>query len=384
MMPISGVSPLEYINGVFRVDPARSVSRTNPHRTTPATEDSQTLPVDTVEISPLYYAQAQTEMMRVMGSDPSAIDPNGRLVADNPGGNPEALADAESDTPDPFADADQTGQSRSGNGASPLAANTPQAAPAASAGSGVAVGDEEEEEAESGATLGAVNGSDDSDEEKTGNAAAAEGKSADGDELSEDEQRVVDELKARDMEVRQHEAAHQAAGGGYAGAASYSYQQGPDGKRYAVGGEVSIDTSDAETPEATVQKMRIVRGAALAPANPSGQDLAVAAAASQREMEASREAADLKQEEAEQARAEAAEKAEEASGEADESGTADNAEQAGQAAANPEASGVAAGEAADSENTIAAAGQPYPSRQSAPSGYGANASPASRLIDLVA
>jgi hypothetical protein len=79
-----------------------------------------------------------------------------------------------------------------------------------------------------------------------------------------------------------------AAGGRYiTGGATYSYQRGPDGAEYAVGGEVGIDTSPVPGhPEETVQKMRIVRAAALAPSEPSGADLAVAAAAAQTEAEA--------------------------------------------------------------------------------------------------
>lgn len=100
-------------------------------------------------------------------------------------------------------------------------------------------------------------------------------------ELSEEQKQQVNELKARDAEVKAHEAAHMAAGGGHVrGGASYSYQTGPDGHRYAVGGEVSIDTSAVkDNPSATIQKMQAVRSAALAPATPSGQDRAVAAAA---------------------------------------------------------------------------------------------------------
>ena len=65
-------------------------------------------------------------------------------------------------------------------------------------------------------------------------------------------------------------------GGAYAGAPSYTFQQGPDKKRYAVGGEVQIDTSKERTPEATARKMQIVIRAALAPAEPSSQDMRVA------------------------------------------------------------------------------------------------------------
>ncbi|NQY13112.1 MAG: hypothetical protein HRT81_04525 [Henriciella sp.] len=99
-------------------------------------------------------------------------------------------------------------------------------------------------------------------------------------ELSDAEQAQVDKLKARDREVRAHEQAHATVGGQYAGAPSYTYQTGPDNQRYAVGGEVSIDTSPVEgDPEATVDKMEIVIAAALAPAEPSPQDRKVAALA---------------------------------------------------------------------------------------------------------
>ena len=94
------------------------------------------------------------------------------------------------------------------------------------------------------------------------------------------EQRMLADLKARDREVRNHENAHRAAGGDLVRGGSYDYQQGPDGKRYAVGGDVQIDTSPVpEDPAATAEKMSRVIGAALAPAQPSSTDLAVAAQA---------------------------------------------------------------------------------------------------------
>jgi len=105
-------------------------------------------------------------------------------------------------------------------------------------------------------------------------------------QLNEEDQKQVKELKNRDREVRVHEQAHAAVGGQYASSPSYEYQTGPDGKRYAVGGEVSIDVSEASKPEDTIQKMQIVRAAALAPAEPSSQDLKVAAEASQKENQA--------------------------------------------------------------------------------------------------
>jgi len=109
-----------------------------------------------------------------------------------------------------------------------------------------------------------------------------------GSELTPEEQQAVEELKARDREVRTHEMAHVLAGGAYVTSGpSYTYQTGPDGKGYAVGGSVGIDTSPVEgDPEATIQKMQTVMAAALAPVQPSGQDLKVAAAARQAEAKA--------------------------------------------------------------------------------------------------
>ncbi len=101
-------------------------------------------------------------------------------------------------------------------------------------------------------------------------------------QLTQEELRVVDQLQQIDQEVRSHEMAHIAAGGSLiTSGASFTYQQGPDGQNYAVGGEVSIDTSAVPgDPEATAQKMRQIRSAALAPGNPSSQDLKVASSAS--------------------------------------------------------------------------------------------------------
>lgn len=98
--------------------------------------------------------------------------------------------------------------------------------------------------------------------------------------LTDEEEAVVRDMAGADREVRRHEQAHAAAGGAHAGAPSYQYEQGPDGKRYAVSGEVSIDTSPVQgDPKATIAKMQQVKAAANAPAQPSGQDRAVSAAA---------------------------------------------------------------------------------------------------------
>jgi hypothetical protein len=117
-----------------------------------------------------------------------------------------------------------------------------------------------------------------------------------GEPLSKAEMAVLRELQKADQAVKAHELAHLAAAGGYAkGGATYSYQQGPDGQSYAVGGEVQVDTSKEATPEATIQKMQVIRQAALAPVDPSAQDQLVAAHATLQISESSKELMQLQQ-----------------------------------------------------------------------------------------
>lgn len=109
-------------------------------------------------------------------------------------------------------------------------------------------------------------------------------------ELTQEEEKAVLELKQRDREVKAHEMAHLATAGQYArGGASYTYQQGPDGRRYAIGGEVPIDLSEEKTPEETIQKMQTIKRAAMAPAEPSSTDRSVAANATAMESRARQE-----------------------------------------------------------------------------------------------
>jgi len=112
------------------------------------------------------------------------------------------------------------------------------------------------------------------DKGKQGDRAAAE--------LTEEEVKNVRELAAVDREVRAHEAAHAAVGGNLAGAPSFRFITGPDGQQYAVGGDVPIDLQQvANDPQATLRNAEQVRAAALAPAQPSSQDMQVAAEATQ-------------------------------------------------------------------------------------------------------
>lgn len=113
----------------------------------------------------------------------------------------------------------------------------------------------------------------------------------DGEALDEAEAAEVKELEDRDAEVKAHERAHQSAGGQYAGAPQYEYERGPDGKDYATEGHVDVDVSEESTPEKTLEKMQRVIAAAKAPAEPSSQDLKVAAEANQKAAEARTEIA---------------------------------------------------------------------------------------------
>jgi len=100
-------------------------------------------------------------------------------------------------------------------------------------------------------------------------------------DLSAEELAQIQKLKQRDTEVKAHEQAHLSAAGGIAtSGASFSYQRGPNGQRYAIGGEVQIDTSAvAGDPAATLRKADMIKRAALAPVSPSSQDFKVASQA---------------------------------------------------------------------------------------------------------
>ena len=117
-------------------------------------------------------------------------------------------------------------------------------------------------------------------------------------QLSAEELRQVRLLESADRRVRAHEQAHVAVGGSLVrGGATFTYATGPDNKRYAVAGEVSIDTSPGRTPQETIPKAQHIRETALAPVDPSPQDRSVAAIATQMEGDARRELALLQQRE---------------------------------------------------------------------------------------
>lgn len=115
--------------------------------------------------------------------------------------------------------------------------------------------------------------------------------------LTPEQEQEIAKLKARDAEVKAHEQAHLAAASGInASAPVYDYQMGPDGKEYAVGGEVTVSFQQSNDPEENLSNAETMKAAALAPAQPSSQDRAAAAAAEKMIEEAEKEITQQKEE----------------------------------------------------------------------------------------
>ncbi len=83
--------------------------------------------------------------------------------------------------------------------------------------------------------------------------------------------RVLEKFKNSDSRIRNHEQAHVASGTATT-PISYKYQMGPDGKMYAVGGEVRLDTSIPDDPKAAAFKLKQIQEASNAPSDMSGAD----------------------------------------------------------------------------------------------------------------
>lgn len=133
-------------------------------------------------------------------------------------------------------------------------------------------------------------------QEKDSSSSTDSKKSSSKELKSEDsgEEATLRALKARDAEVRAHELKHLASAGQYAsGGIVYDYQTGPDGRLYAVGGHVNVNTGSVSgDPEATLQKARTLRMTAMSVGDPSAADSAVAQGASQMESDAMSQIAD--------------------------------------------------------------------------------------------
>lgn len=120
---------------------------------------------------------------------------------------------------------------------------------------------------------------------------AGPGSGSDSKALTPSQTARVSQLRAVDRSVRAHEAAHQAAGGTLSGGMTLRFTQGPDGRSYAVAGEVQISLSSGSTPDQTIERMETVQRAATAPADPSAQDMRVASEARSLEQQARAEKA---------------------------------------------------------------------------------------------
>lgn len=126
-----------------------------------------------------------------------------------------------------------------------------------------------------------------------------EGDEQDSEAQAAIEKQILAELSSRDSEVKAHEQAHSTVGGHLAQSPKFTYEQGSDGRRYAVDGEVQIDISAVPgDPLATVNKMKQVYAAAMAPTNPSMADIRVASEALKKLNEAKAELVELRQEKA--------------------------------------------------------------------------------------
>lgn len=106
------------------------------------------------------------------------------------------------------------------------------------------------------------------------------GENTGSEELTQQEQREVSELKMTDAQVRNHEHAHKAAAAGlHTSGPNYEYETGPDGRKYAVAGDVNVSYSHSSDPEVNLRNAQQLKASALAPADPSSQDRKVAAQA---------------------------------------------------------------------------------------------------------
>lgn len=111
--------------------------------------------------------------------------------------------------------------------------------------------------------------------------------------LSIKEKLEVKHLEQVERSVREHERSHlRAARDLVVNGPNYQYDVGPDGRKYAVHGEVNIDASVVnDNPADTIEKSLKIQRAALAPSDPSAKDLQAAARARILEAKAHRQLA---------------------------------------------------------------------------------------------
>lgn len=98
-----------------------------------------------------------------------------------------------------------------------------------------------------------------------------------------DYQRVLEKFKRLDSQTKAHEQQH-ASLADTKGAISYNYQMGPDGKLYATGGHVRLDTSLPQDKDAALAKLDRLSKSAGAPSELSSADASIARAANLNKM----------------------------------------------------------------------------------------------------
>ena len=98
-----------------------------------------------------------------------------------------------------------------------------------------------------------------------------------------DYERVLNRFKSSDMETRNHEQLH-ASLGTTTTPIRYDYQMGPDGKLYAIGGNVRFDTSIPKDKDEAIQKLDELQKASSSPEGLSRADSSIAQAANLNKM----------------------------------------------------------------------------------------------------
>ena len=99
-------------------------------------------------------------------------------------------------------------------------------------------------------------------------------------ELDAEERAELRRLQARDARIRAKEMARLGAAGSLAlSGARFRFEVGPDGRKYAVDGEVRVDTAHEGDPERNLEKARQLQVTALAGPNLLSTDPALSALA---------------------------------------------------------------------------------------------------------
>ncbi len=99
----------------------------------------------------------------------------------------------------------------------------------------------------------------------------------------QDYQRVLDKFKNLDSEIKTHEQSH-AAGATTTAPIQYNYQVGPDGKLYANGGSVRLDTSIPKNEGSANAKLEELKDASTAVDALSSADAQIARTANLNKM----------------------------------------------------------------------------------------------------